>query len=88
MSVQAIVLNLLHDLRAELGMSYLFVSHDLNVVRMLCDEVLVMQAGRIVERGPTDAVMSAPQTDYTRTLVDAIPHPPSASDNAPQEVAP
>lgn len=76
-SVQAIVLNLLHDLRAELGMSYLFVSHDLNVVRLLCDDVLVMRAGRIVERGRTDDVMSSPQSDYTRTLIEAIPHPPS-----------
>ncbi len=78
-SVQAVVLNLLQDLRAELGMSYLFVSHDLNVVRLLCDEVLVMRAGEIVERGPTDAVMRNPQSPYTRTLIDAIPHPPEAA---------
>ena len=76
-SVQAVVLNLLHDLRSALGMSYLFVSHDLNVVRLLCDEVLVMQAGRIVEQGSADEVLASPKSSYTQTLIDAIPHPPS-----------
>ena len=75
-SVQAIVLNLLADLRAELGMSYLFVSHDLQVVRMLCDRALVMRAGRIVEEGSAAAVLEDPQHAYTRELVSAIPHPP------------
>jgi len=75
-SVQAVVLNLLHDLRTDLGMSYLFVSHDLNVVRLLCDDVLVMQAGRIVEQGSADEVLASPQSSYTQTLIDAIPHPP------------
>ena len=75
-SVQAIVLNLLADLRAELGMSYLFVSHDLQVVRMLCDRALVMRAGRIVEQGSAEGVLEDPQHAYTRELVSAIPHPP------------
>ena len=75
-SVQAIVLNLLQDLKTALGMSYLFVSHDLNVVRLLCDRVIVMRTGRIVEQGPTEQVLSAPQSDYTRELLTAIPHPP------------
>src|SRR5262249_60702719 len=74
-SVQALVLNLLQDLKDSLGMSYLFVSHDLNVVRLLCDRVIVMQAGRIVEQGPTPEVLFAPQAQYTRDLLVALPNP-------------
>jgi peptide/nickel transport system ATP-binding protein len=75
-SVQAVVLNLLQDLKARLGMSYLFVSHDLNVVRLLCDRVIVMRTGRIVEQGPSEAVLGNPQDVYTKELLTAIPHPP------------
>ncbi len=75
-SVQAVVLNLLQDLKDSLRMSYLFVSHDLNVVRLLCDRVIVMRAGQIVEQGPTEQVLVAPQAEYTRNLLSAIPHPP------------
>jgi len=74
-SVQAVVLNLLQQLKESLGMSYLFVSHDLNVVRLLCDRVIVMRAGRIVEEGPTERVLVSPAADYTRELLAAIPHP-------------
>ena len=74
-SVQAVVLNLLADLRARYGMSYLFVSHDLEVVRLLCDRVIVMRAGRIVETGPSARILEAPQADYTRELLAAIPRP-------------
>jgi peptide/nickel transport system ATP-binding protein len=75
-SVQAVVLNLLQDLKQSMGMSYLFVSHDLNVVRLLCDRIIVMRSGKIVETGLTEDVLSSPQTDYTRELLAAIPHPP------------
>lgn len=75
-SVQAVVLNLLQDLKDKLGMSYLFVSHDLNVVRLLCDRVIVMKSGQIVEQGPTERILTTPAADYTRELLTAIPHPP------------
>lgn len=75
-SIQAVVLNLLVDLRAKLGISYLFVSHDLHVVRLLCDHVVVMKEGEIVEQGPASQVMDAPAHAYTRTLLSAAPSPP------------
>src|SRR6201997_717789 len=75
-SVQAVVLNLLQDLKNRMGMSYLFVSHDLNVVRLLCDRVIVMRSGRIVEQGTAERVLGDPRDAYTRELLSAIPHPP------------
>lgn len=77
-SVQAVVLNLLADLRMDLGLTYLFVSHDLTVVRLLCDRVIVMRNGQIVETGNTEAVMDQPQSDYTAGLLAAAPVPPLA----------
>jgi peptide/nickel transport system ATP-binding protein len=81
-SVQAIVLNLLADLKAVLGMSYLFVSHDLNVVRLLCDRVMVMRAGTIVEEGSAEQVLESPRDEYTKALIAAIPRPPTSSELA------
>jgi peptide/nickel transport system ATP-binding protein len=72
-SVQAQVLNLLKDLQDELGLSYIFISHDLAVVRFISDEVLVMQHGDVVEQAPVQELMSAPKQEYTRKLLGAIP---------------
>ena len=71
-SVQAQVLNLLRTLQVELGLSYLFIAHDLNVVRYISDRICVMYLGRVVEQGPAEAVMSDPKHPYTRTLAGAI----------------
>ena len=73
-SVQATVLQLLDRLRREDGIGLLFVSHDLNVVRMLCDELVVLQAGRTVEAGRSAAVFARPQAAYTQALLDAVPY--------------
>jgi len=81
-SIQAVVLNLLVDLRAKLGISYLLVSHDLHVVRLLCDHVIVMKDGQIVEQGPADIVMNTPKDDYTKTLLAAAPQPPARRQKA------
>jgi dipeptide transport system ATP-binding protein len=73
LSVQAQVLNLLADLQKEFGLTYVFISHDLSVVRHIADEVLVMLRGEVVERGSREAVFADPQHSYTRTLFAATP---------------
>ena len=72
-SVQAQVLNLMQDLQERFGISYLFISHDLAVVDLVCDEVIVLQQGRIVERGPPDRLFRAPEHPYTQRLLAAAP---------------
>ncbi len=72
-SVQAQVLNLMQDLQDRFGVTYLFISHDLAVVDLVCDEVLVLQHGRVVERGDPDRLFRAPEHPYTRRLLAAVP---------------
>jgi ABC-type glutathione transport system ATPase component len=74
-SIQAQILNLLTDIREQTGIAYLFVSHDLAVVRYFSDEVIVMKGGRVVESGKTESVMNQPQHEYTKLLLASIPRP-------------
>lgn len=73
LSLQAQILNLLAELRRELGLAYLFISHDLAVVERLCEQVHVMHAGRIIEQGETAEILRNPRASYTERLVDAVP---------------
>jgi oligopeptide/dipeptide ABC transporter ATP-binding protein len=72
-SVQAQILNLLYDLKRDLGLAYLFITHDLGVVRNVADRVAVMYLGRILEEGPAAAVLQTPQNPYTQALMSAVP---------------
>jgi peptide/nickel transport system ATP-binding protein len=76
-SIQAVVLNQLDALQRRLGLSYILVSHDLNVIRLMCDDVLVMRSGRIVEAGPVATVFQSPRHPYTKALIEAVPHLPA-----------
>jgi peptide/nickel transport system ATP-binding protein len=80
-SVQAQVLNLMQDLQDSFGVTYLFISHDLSVVDLVCDEVIVLEGGRIVEQGDPDRIFQRPQHPYTQRLLAAVPglHPPGAA---------
>ena len=77
-SVQAQVLNLMMDLQERYGLSYLFVSHDLAVVNLMCDDVLVLQSGRVVEHGPAQQIFEHAEHPYTRKLLAAIPGQPTS----------
>ncbi len=72
-SVQAQVLNLLNDLKEEFGLTYIFISHDLSVVKYMSDRMVVMQEGKIEEMGDADQIYNTPKTEYTKRLIDAIP---------------
>ena len=72
-SVQAQVLNLLNDLKDEFGLTYIFISHDLSVVKYMSDRMVVMQSGKIEEMGDSDKIYNSPETSYTKKLIDAIP---------------
>lgn len=88
-SIQAQIINLLKDLQQRLGLSYLFISHDLNVVGYLCDRVAVMYAGKIMEEAPTLTLFEDPRHPYTRKLLSAIPEPdPSRKRHAAKTLEP
>ncbi|MEY3026876.1 MAG: ABC transporter ATP-binding protein [Phycisphaerales bacterium] len=72
-SIQSQILNLLADLQQEMGLSYLFISHDMAVIHHICDRIAVMYNGKIVEEGSRDEVINAPKHDYTRALLSAVP---------------
>jgi peptide/nickel transport system ATP-binding protein len=72
-SVQAQVLNLLNELKEEFKLTYIFISHDLSVVKYMCDKIIVMQKGKIVEMAEADELYLNPKSEYTKKLIDAIP---------------
>lgn len=86
-SIQAQIINLFQDLREQLGLAYLFIAHDLTMVRYLCHRVAVMLNGRLVELGPTAAVFGDPQHAYTRALLSAVPIPDPVAERQRSRIA-
>jgi len=82
-SIQAQVINLLQDLQEERNLTYFFISHDLGIVRHICDRIVVMYLGRTVESGPADALFAAPKHPYTRALIAAAPRPVPTAERRP-----
>jgi ABC-type glutathione transport system ATPase component len=85
MSLRVSLLALLQELQRDLGMAYLFITHDLSTVRQIADRVVVMYRGRVVESGTVDAVLDSPAEDYTKALISAIPVPDPSRRRRPQE---
>lgn len=86
-SIQAQIINLLEDLRVRLNLTYLFIGHDLSIVRHLCDRVAVMYLGRVMETASSEELFSNPQHPYTRALIDAVPNPDPLSEASREHVA-
>jgi oligopeptide/dipeptide ABC transporter ATP-binding protein len=86
-SVRAGILNVMRELREQLGFTALTISHDLTLVRTICDRTLVMYLGKIVEDGPTPAVIASPAHPYTRALVKAVPRPSTSQSHAPLPIS-
>jgi peptide/nickel transport system ATP-binding protein len=83
-SVQAQILNLLRGLQEEMGFTYIFITHDLAVVRQICDRTYVMHRGRIVESGRTDEILDRPTDPYTIRLIESVPQTTTPTPPAPQ----
>lgn len=86
-SIQAQIINLLEDLRVRLNLTYLFIGHDLSIVRHLCDRVAVMYLGRVMETATSEELFDNPQHPYTRALIDAVPNPDPLSEAGREHVA-
>src|SRR5690606_2062384 len=74
-SIRSQILDLLLGIQQRLGLSFIFISHDISVVRYFCDRVAVMHRGKLVEEGPADKICTTPDADYTRALISAVPNP-------------
>ena len=85
-SVQAQILNLINDLKQELGLSWVFIGHNLSSVRQVSDRIAVMYLGRVVEQGPASVVLSAPLHPYTKALLEAVPYPDPTLEMQPPQL--